>query len=506
MRYNKTLGVAVAAILSGGVGLAANASELYGTAFPSTIPEAAATSVASEGIGDNGTGATISPAVTVFEFQRDANIIFNIYIDYTLTGAEFATVTPPVFMNMDGDPNTAAITRVSGGQAGDTSVRYLLQGGKNNIRVDDETGNAFVAGAKEDVLQFGFTLQNPVGLADNGGTIKLKAEWGAADVDFVVNESSIQALYQSKAGVNAVFTAKEPASKIDVTQGSKKFVDGYSATAITLGTVKVNYDSTYDVIAADVTGSLVVSGGPFAASTAEGQVFLDIDLTGGDCVFTPDTDDLAAVVDGDEATFELEAAHVNGIAGTAAINLCVVVDEANESDINDTKDRATAALTLSYPTSNKDITYVGRLAQTKRNGTACTLYNVPHKQASDRGFYRFINKTDKDATIWGTLRDRENTEYFADQELGKVTANSTLVVNSDALHDYATAAGAAVENPWTGRAVLTINSNSTNMEAYALLRGKNKKNVLLPAGATTAPANIGPLINVSAGASGNGCD
>ncbi len=505
MRYNKTLGVAIAAILSGGIGLAAQSAELYNGAFntPPTIPEPAATAVASEGVGDDGDSDAVDPVATVFEFERDANIIFNIYIDYTLTGAIFDTVTNPEFYNMDGDSNTAAITRISGGDDSNT-VRYMLQGGKNNIRVDDETGNVFDAGQAEDALEFSFTIKDTEGLADNGGTVKLKAEWGAADIDFEITDSSIQTLYQSKASVGATITAKEPASKIDVTEGSTKFVDGYSETTITLGTIEITSDSKYVIADNNVTGSLVVTGGPFMASTGANQVFLDIDLTNGDCVFTDETTDLAAIVDGDEATFELESEHVD-ILAESAINVCVVVDESNETDINDTKDRATVALTLNYP-SDKDITYVGRLAQTKRNGTACTLYNVPHKQASDLGFYRFINKTDIDATVWGTLKDRDGVEYFADQELGTVSANSTLVVKSTEIHEYAITAGASEEKPWTGRAILTINSNSTDMEAYGLLRGKNTRSVLLPAGATTPPANIGPLINVSAGASGNGCD
>ncbi|HHB92629.1 MAG TPA: hypothetical protein ENK59_05390 [Thioploca sp.] len=506
MRYNKTLGVAIAAILSGGIGLTAQAGELYVGKFADLSPftsEPAATPIASEGVGDDGSTDKVGSVDTVFEFERKSTIIYNVYVDYTLTGATFNTVNSPTLENMDENANTAAITRISGG-ADSNTVRYLLQGGKNNIRTDIETGNVFEADQKEDALEFSFTIKDTEGLADNGGTVKLKAEWGEAKVDFKVEDSSIQTLYQSKAAVNAVITAKDPAAKVDVTEGSKKFVDGYSATAITLGTIKITDDDSYRIANNDVTGSLVVTGGPFAASTGENQVFLDIDLTNGNCVFTDNTDDLAAVVDGNEATFKLEATHVNGLA-LNAVDVCVVVDENNETNINNTKDRATVALTLSYP-SDKEITYVGRLAQTKRNGTACTLYNIPHKQASDLGFYRFINKTDADATVWGTLKDRDAKEYFVDQELGTVSANSTLVVRSTELHDYAVAAGANEEKPWVGRAILTINSNSTDMEAYALLRGKNTRSVLLPAGATTPPANIGPLINVSLGASGNGCD
>jgi len=250
---------------------------------------------------------------------------------------------------------------------------------------------------------------------------------------------------------------------------------------------------------------LVVVGGPFSASTGDNQVFLDIDTTGGDCVFTTDNDSVG-IVDADEATFELEAEHIVAMDAKGAVNVCVLVADDNDTDINDTKDKATASLTIEYP-SNKNITYVGRLSRTKRNGTTCTLYNVPHKQASDKGWYRFFNKTDAEVTVWGSVRDRDGVKHLVDQELGLAPANGTLVVNSDALHDYATLqTGAAAEKPWLGRAILTINSNSTKMEAYGMLRAKNVSGILAPAGVTPASANIGPLINLSSGATGNGCE
>lgn len=191
---------------------------------------------------------------------------------------------------------------------------------------------------------------------------------------------------------------------------------------------------------------------------------------------------------------------------TNPINVCVVVDDDNATDIDEPKDKATAVLTLEYGGSKKEQSYPGSLAKIERNGTACTIYNVPHRQASDVGYYRFINKTTAGATVWATIKDREAVVHLLDQELGTVEANATLVVNSDQLHDYAIAQGAAAENPWKGRAILMINSDSTNMEVYGLLKGKNTQDVLLPKGATTPPNYVGPLVNISLGASGNGCD
>ncbi len=528
MRYNKTLGVAIAAILSGGIGLAANAGELsFETGLVATTNTADVVGVktdtnpflqdinvgndtvkeiAAEGIDDDGSMTVgLDPVTTWFELSRDANIIFDIYVNYTLTGAQFSVATnAPELVSGDQNTSHAEITRISGGQIGDSTVRYLIQATDSDVRIDDDI-EASTAQSKEDRIRFSFTANNAIGLINSGGTIKLNSNWGAAAVVFSPEENDTITAFKSISGVTVDFIAVPIPAEIDVTAGSKQFVNGITTTAITLGTIEINNTlalPVIDIVTPNVKGSLIITGGPFAASGTD-QVFLDID--GSDCVFSgEDGPDIAATLDNNEATFELKDSDVSNMVASA-VNVCVIVDNDNDNEINATKDRATAALVLSYP-SDKDITYVGRLAQIKRNGTACTLYNVPHKQASDKGFYRFINKVDNEVTVWGTIKDREGVEHLVDQELGTIPGNSTLVVNSDQLHDYAITAGSAEVKPWVGRAILTINSNSTDMEAYALLRGKNTKSVLLPAGATTAPANIGPLINVSLGASGNGCD
>lgn len=512
MRYNKSLGIAIATILSGGIGLAAHAGQFTFAIGDDTV-QTESQSVASEGVDKNGGSPSPLPntanggagdVTTWFEFQRSANIIFNIYIDYTLTGATFnADLVAPEFTS-NFNTTTAAITLIKGGKADDNTVRYLLQASKSNIKTNNEVGDATAALREEDRLVLSFSVKDVEGLANNSGAIKLKAEWGAADVTFVPSDSASVTLFESKPGVTVIIADIDSPAKVDVTKGNKKFVGGVggSETAIILGTVAIASDSTYSLVDGAVDGgTFVVVGGPFSASTGENQVFLDIN--GSDCVFTEESD-VAATVDGDEATFELEDTHIIAMDDSTT-NVCVVVADDNETDINDTKDKASGSLTIDYP--DKSETYVGRLSRTKRNGTSCSLYNVPHKQASDRGWYRFFNKTNVDSTVWGSVRDRDGTRHLIDQELGIAKANGTLVVNSDQLHDYAIAqTGAAAENPWAGRAVLTINSNSTKMEAYGMLRAKNTSNVLVPAGVTTPSANIGPLINLSAGATGNGCE
>jgi len=518
MSYNKTLGVAIAAILSGGIGLAAQAAEL-------TFDDAATqfvekddpqpVEIAFEEVDNDGGSPAVLPAAdliyTRFEFKNDANIIYNVYIDYTLTGAVFNTaVANPTWKSLDNNTNTPAITRINAGGIGDSTVRFLLQAGKTNIRTDKTIGNAFAVDAEEDVLDFGFNIKEVEGLATSGGTVKFSAAWGAADIVFTAKGTDTVTIYKSKPGVsvdiNAISTAE-----IDVTENSKKFVSGVdgSTTAITLGTILIVDDGTFTITAAgnkSATGTLIVKDGPFSASTGNQQVFLE--FVGSDCKFDDDGDagDLAATVDGVEATFELNEDAVFKMAAGNHINVCVVIDDDNTTDIDEPKDKATAVLTLEYNGSKKEQNYPGSLAKIERNGTACTIYNVPHKQASDRGFYRFINKTTADSTVWASIKDREAVVHLVDQELGTVVGNGTLVVNSDQLHDYAIAQGAADVKPWKGRAILTINSDSTNMEVYGLLKGKNTQDVLLPKGATTPPIYVGPLVNISNGASGNGCD
>jgi len=254
MRYNKTLGIVIATILSGGIGLAANAGEFTFAIGDDTL-ETEPQAIASEGVDEDG-GSLVLPVspvagsndiTTWFEFERDANIIFNIYIDYTLTGGTFnADLVTPVF-TANANVTAAAVTRISGGSLGDNTVRYLLQAGKSNIKTDDETGNATDAGEEEDRLILSFAVQEVEGLANNGGTVKLKAEWGAAAIDFTVDDSASATLFDSTAGVTVTFDDIDSPAKIDVTEGSKKFDSGIngSTTIISLGTILINGDATY---------------------------------------------------------------------------------------------------------------------------------------------------------------------------------------------------------------------------------------------------------------------
>jgi len=527
MRYNKTLGVAIAAILSGGVGLAANASTLTfnlddtpttytpaGTADPATSDSAI--NIASELVDSNG---AINPAIgdtTIwFEFDRNnANIGDDVYIDFTLSGATFDRAVDSrsdlLFINANvPEVSTAPISRISGGGVDESTVRFLLQATASDIKV--ELGNP---GLNEDRLQFTFSIGDVLGLENNGGSVKLTGAWGFAAIPsaFSYVETESEKLYGASTGVNVTFADNTSDTRIDVTQGSKKFVDGISETKALLGTISIIGANGYtiDTTNIDDNNILVIKGGPFVASTVKddndlfSQVF--IETSGSDCVFDDGSDIAATNIEGDEATWELDSANIIAInALLTTKNICVVVPVDGETEINQTKERATAALTLDF-TSGKTSTSTGRLSQMKRNGTTCTLYNVPHALASDKAFYRFSNKTDIESTVWGSIRDRDNKSYLTDQELGIVAGKSVLVVNSDELNAYAVIAGTATEGvaAWGGRAILTINSNSTDMEAYALLRAKNTKNVILKDGVATA--NIGPLVNVSLGASGNGCE
>ncbi|MDM8567351.1 hypothetical protein QUF74_17090 [Candidatus Halobeggiatoa sp. HSG11] len=526
MRYNKTLGVAIASILSGGIGISAHAGNLEFKYNGGTTLETAAEIISTEIIDDKGnpqpsSTKSLGEVSSFFEFKRKANIIYSIYIDYTLIGGEFSA-------NLDGfntshidwatnSTTNAQITKISGGSAGDTTVRFLLQaeGTGNTIKATDSiTGDMSASTTTKDVLKFNFTPDSTSGLINSGGTVKLKAEWGAANTTFVVDDSATVTLFQSKADVTIAFTPDSPAAQIDVTEGSKKFIDGISETAITLGTLKIDDTTSGTTIipgsgANTVTGSLYIENGPFQASTTEagGMVFLGI--KNDTCTFTEDTvagdnsGDVLGVLDGNNVLFTLAEEHVEAMEGNE-VDICVVVAEENTTDINPTDQRPSASLTLNYVDADKDITSTGTLAITKRNGTACTIYNVPHKQASDLGFYRFINKTTKEAMVLGSLTDRDGTVHLKDQELGTAPAKGTLVVTAEQLHDYAVAqTGAAEEKPWKGRALLSINSDSTDMDVYGLLRAKNTKDVTMNG---IIPTTMGPLINISAGASGNGCD
>jgi hypothetical protein len=142
--------------------------------------------------------------------------------------------------------------------------------------------------------------------------------------------------------------------------------------------------------------------------------------------------------------------------------------------------------------SGNSVTRTAFLRHLKKNGTVCTLYNIPPSDALDIVNIRITNDSATvSGFVKGKLRDMDNKLIFQKTvvEQGNLEPHQTVRLQMADL----TADGSS----WTGRAVLTLESNIPHpkMQVYGLLRARE---------ATGFPET--PLMNMSTGATGNSCD
>jgi hypothetical protein len=156
-------------------------------------------------------------------------------------------------------------------------------------------------------------------------------------------------------------------------------------------------------------------------------------------------------------------------------------------------DPPTAILDMTYTSGGTKKTYKGKLRHIKDNGTKCTLYNIPDGTAGrgslDGVSVRFTNKsTTRTGTIFGDLIDEKGVSiYGARKTLATVEPSATVRLNSGEGGDLDLTFG---QYNWAGqRAKLVITSDLQDVEIFGLVRN----------------VQGGPSMNVSTGATGNGC-
>lgn len=527
MRNNKILGCAITTALSMGVAGQAYAGTATITGPTGAVPAsgAAAISLAAENYANNGdwspgNGASFPTLTTEYDFTHptgSTNIEDEIYLTYTLTGAEWDP--QPSASNASWNGTTCATIALAA--VDDNSVTFLVQ-----PPGPASAGNIVVG---TDKFAFNFTLGNAPNLATESGQVGLEVAWGAATSgppsEQVLDTGSLT-LFTSKLATQATFTDRSTDTvEIDVAEGSKQFIgSSYGTTRAAIGTLAL-YDNSPTPKQADTGGTdfinytlasgyvsggtLQIQKGSFAASRGTNQVF--IQTAGTDCEYT-EGDLVADTVTDTEATWNLtEEELIIGNTTSPIVgalysssrtdrNICIEVD--GSTQINETGERPTATLTINY-SNGRTLEKTDRLKQLERNGVVCTLYNVPNNGATDVGFYRFTNKTEKPAILLGTLRDRDAKYYLEDVDLlngGTVPAYGTSVISSDQIVALVEAEGNTAD--WKARAVMTVTTDVTDMEMIAMLRGKALANPPVVADNEKVPpfATFGPLVNMSQGA------
>lgn len=549
MRENKILGVAIGATLLS-MGSAGTVHAVVGSA--QSGPELAVvypfngTGYSSVNATNSGTAATANPAInvdtansgqvgtvasanaiayelvspstglanplpnggkftTLFQFgdtyspiQQDVVVKFSLTNSATWGNALGSDALEDILMDNtnagSADPDVD-IALIEGGQLEQNSAVFLVQASNANIIT------------KKTLLRFSFDVTN-VGssLSGVGGSVGLEVGWGASYGSYGIETDSVT-LVTAKKGTEIIFEKGDEEVKIDVAKGSTEFINSdYGDVTVSLGTVEMNVPATqakianlvddYGIAAGGATsGTLTITNGIFGASSADDGVFIEI--SGSDCVFTDGDDIPATDLTPTEATWDLSEDDLTNMAGTAK-KICVVAS--GDAAINDNTEAPEATLAVMYASGLT--TYDNnKLALIKRNGTVCTFYNVPNPDAKDEAYFRFTNKSTKEGTLLGTLKNRNGDILFKDVTLQDALAvKATAVISATVLQQHAIDANSpALEEGrlWPGRAILTVSSDLPDMEGFGLLRGKDLANP----GFTT-----GPLINVSTGATGNGCD
>jgi hypothetical protein len=373
------------------------------------------------------------------------------------------------------------------------TVMFLVKssGAENEFAVGDE-------------LYFHFELEN-LGELSEGGTVRLTAELETPTQVSVDDKQTIP-IFTATQGIDATIIAPTDGNKnaeIDVAAGALQFVGGIDERTALLGTIQVKNKT--DIKDKDLNDWSVtdnfdkatfrVEPGPFAASqshdfnsteASDKLVFIDV----GSSACSYDTGDLAAKEVTDVmALWEIDVA--TDLSKLEAVSgICVLVPEDNTTTINETTDVPIGLFNVDF--GNTQSSFKGRLLHLKQNGTVCTLYNVPNVNANDEVNVRVTNRSSREGTLIGSLRDKDNNYIFRNVKLlGEDTLppNATVRLTAEQLKEVAISNGHATGD-WAGRGVLTITSDLTEMEVFGLLRNN--------AG--------GPLLNISVGASGSGCD
>jgi hypothetical protein len=302
-------------------------------------------------------------------------------------------------------------------------------------------------------------------------------------------------------GMNVEISGEKTKYYINVATGSTEFVNSSNqiSSIAKLGSIK--FDPNDDAKTLDLTSwsfdgtgaTLVISGAPFSASllSGNGKVFIDVGGNGlydehSDSV-TFDKDFLATEVTADSASWEFSSGAIEGLVSKCQGSDCYITILADgETKIEGLADKPFAKLTVDY--DNSSPFYTGNLLLIEPNGTICTLYNIPPASgALDTLSVRVTNmSTKEDAIVLGTLRDKDNKVLFKDKPL------ITTIIPHQTVRIDAAALEAVAGTTWTGRAILTLSSDipAGQMEVLGLARS----------------GTSGPLMNISSGATGNGCD
>jgi hypothetical protein len=254
------------------------------------------------------------------------------------------------------------------------------------------------------------------------------------------------------------------------------------------------------------TGKLTIIDGVFSASTAPKQVFLD---DTGDCVYEEVANTRSSIpatsITNTVAEWTLTGEQIDYLSDNAQENgmhVCVIAD--GVKTIEEQPRAPTATLQIG-PSAQSLQKYSGRLRHLKENGTKCTLYNIPDGTESlspaistDVVSVRITNNGPEEGTLYATLYDHSGKPIYTPkrQVIGTIAPFQTVRYYTgqessptyDPVFDLTTYGSA---QHWVGqRATVVIATELPDISVFDLVRNRNSA----------------PNMNMSTGATGNGCD
>jgi hypothetical protein len=231
--------------------------------------------------------------------------------------------------------------------------------------------------------------------------------------------------------------------------------------------------------------TLTITGGQFQASTAlPGKVSLHLKNDAGDFVADSVTSDAA----GWTAVWNLNTTEIEGIAKNNAL---VWIRTNGTSPVNTVEEQPHATFVINYDNASyQDVTEEADIRKITKDGTVCTVYNVPPPKAGVIGADQLSIRVTNDSALSGKLmgklysQDGGDPVWSGDLTTEEVPAGATVRFTSE---DVATISG----QTWDGRAVLEISTILPKIEVLALIRQNGIR--------------MAPLSNLSAGAHGVSC-
>jgi hypothetical protein len=239
--------------------------------------------------------------------------------------------------------------------------------------------------------------------------------------------------------------------------------------------------------------TLTVTGGQFEASTAlPGKAVLHLVDDNGDY----DADPTQYTNDGEgwTAVWNLDTTQLQKIAeakGTLGSGAIVRIRTDGKTPVNTVENNPAAILNINYDSATyADVTKQNTFRKITKDGTVCTVYNVPPPKkgviGADQLSIRVTNDSAIAGKLTGKLYDQAGGDpiWSGDLTTEEVPIGATTRFTSE---DLATITGVT----WDGRAVLEISTIIPKIEVLALIRQNGIR--------------MAPLSNLSAGAHGVSC-